>query len=372
MNKLLIAIVTFTLVGSCFGQTEYWPSQQQTRTFRTSIVIQNWGIDGIDERIAEGTFPLNLYWPVNNKLNLQLTHSPAMSRFGDLQLSGMSDTWINGSYALSDDKYIISMGMGLPTGKSKLTTEEYELQSSLSNNMFHFRLPVYGQGFTLNMGFASVYSINEKTVLGGGANFVFKAPYQISESLDKSYDPGNQLGLNAGIDHQFSDQLKLTVDLLYTYYTNDTFDGAEVFHAGGKTGAKLGFTYTTNKYIAWAVARYRSSGKNETWDGQTRALITEPLNTNITERELNAIFCYILSELFSIDVLFEARSYVENEYGVGQADVFGGGVGNHIQLRPNISLKSSFKIFTGDGYITNMGVPGISGIEFTIGTSVKF
>jgi hypothetical protein len=126
-----------------------------------------------------------------------------------------------------------------------------------------------------------------------------------------------------------------------------------------------------DRSFIWAIARYRSSGKNETWNGVT--LASEPYNSNITEREIDAIYHLKLSEMFSLNVLFEARSYVENEYGVGQADIFGGGIGNEIQLLDNLRLYSSFKLFTGDGYyLYQSGVPAFSGVEFSFEMSLIF
>ena len=361
--KKVIILVLLLAYNISYGQNEYLHNNiASTKLIRTSIIIQDWGIDGIENHISEGTLPIEIIYPINRKFNLNIYNSPAISRFGNKNINGLSDTWIRCLYNYSNN-IIFSCGAGIPTGTSQLTKEEYALANIINLNMFKFQVPIYGQGFTLSNGVITAYPINEKFVIGGGLNYVFRGKFKYCENLNHEFNPGDNIGLNLGLDYYHSDKINLNLDLLFTYYTNDKLNDTNIFGAATKKVIKFGFNYFTQKHLIWAIVRYRLSGKNEIWDGTT--LITEPQNTNITERELNAIYQMNLSSYYAINFLVDLRSYVENDYGAGQADIFGGGIGNIIQILPNFKINVLFKFFIGDGYY-NGTVNTFTGSEFRI------
>ena len=86
-----------------------------------------------------------------------------------------------------------------------------------------------------------------------------------------------------------------------------------------------------------------------------------------------AKFSIKLSRLFSLDILFDGRSYIENEYGEWQADIFGGGISNNLYLTNNLEINILFKLFMGDAYFYgNDKIQDCSGREFQIGTIIRF
>ena len=92
---LLVLIIVFCPVLQEFA------GANNNGVIRTSIVMQNWKIENVNNRIAEGTFPIEVILPLRKEINLQILHSPAISRFGNTKLSGLSDTWIRNSYIFS-------------------------------------------------------------------------------------------------------------------------------------------------------------------------------------------------------------------------------------------------------------------------------
>ena len=127
MKKVIVLFIFIPFL--CYAHSNYWNSGGETGFIHTSIVMQNWKIDGVEDRIVEGSMPLFINLPVRQNFNLQISHSPAISRYGDLELSGLSDTWVRGIYVLPNNKMMLSMGLGLPTGKTALTDEEAMLSS---------------------------------------------------------------------------------------------------------------------------------------------------------------------------------------------------------------------------------------------------
>ncbi|MBN1154673.1 hypothetical protein JXB12_07095 [candidate division KSB1 bacterium] len=367
MKKLFLIIVLFP--GICFSQGLIKGANQNTIYVSTGIVMQNWKIDGVPDRIAEATFPFTINIPFSRNGNLQISHSPAISRYADIELSGFSDTWIRGNYLLFANKLLVSAGVGVPTGRTELTREESVLSGFLSQNVFRFRLPVFGQGLTLSSGVVYAIPVNKKIVMGIGWNYVYRGVYKFVKDMETSFDPGDQVGGNLGYSHDISKYLRLNVDFLYTYYFRDQINDKQIYGSGQKFGSTISLLYHGFKRMFWVEGRFRKSGRNETWDGI--ALITEEKNSNITQMEMDAVYRIHLSELFSVDVLFEGRSYIENEYLIGQADIVGGGLGNTVRFNSNLHLYMSFKMLYGDAYYHH-DVPIYKGNEFIIRTTYQF
>ena len=367
MKKILLLLLITPM--TLFAQESYQGTSFKTGFIRSMVVFQNWKIDGIDDRIAEGSLPIFINLPVRENMSLQILHSPAISRFGDSELSGLSDTWLRGSYVFPNNRLMLSAGLGIPTGKTELTAEEAALSSIMSQNVFRFRTPVFGQGLTASAGFMYAFPLSDRFTMGSGLNFVFKNKYKITENMQDDFNPGEQMGVTLGGSYRFSSGLSIDLDFIYTYFMADKIEDTEIFKAGNKYAVKGGLRYDGGRTMFLAVGRMRYSDKNDIWDGS--ALVAEEKNSSLFQMELDAVYRIKFSPLYSLDLLFEGRSYIENEYLLGQADIFGGGLGNNIQLTENWGVNLGFKIFLGDAYYNGI-VPNYSGNELNIGTIVRF
>ena len=363
MRKVCIIILLLA------GFTEIVAAQSQGGFLRTGIVLQQWTIDGIDDAISESTFPIELMYPIRPNLNVQLSHSPAVSQFGNANLSGLSDTWIRSTYSLPDNRTMFSVGMGLPTGKTELNNSEMAITTLLSQNAFKFRLPVFGQGLTISAGAMYAYPVNDQLTIGTGVNYVYRGNYKLRQDQAEKFDPGDQIGVNAGIDYIVMPQLRTTVDVIVNYYTADKMGKTEVFTSGPKLTAKAGFQYQAPFGLLWLRGSYRHKAKNETWDGQSMA--PEAKNTNITQRELDLGSKIPLSDIVMLLVSGEIRSYVENDVGKGWVDLVGLNLGYDLIITEKLLLNMAVKVFFGDGEFKDTN-PGMTGLEFLVGTQWNF
>jgi len=365
MKKLCYLI--FLLPLSTYAEQGYLQPDDANKIVRFSFVMQNWKIDGLDDRIAEGTFPIELIYPLNSRLNLQIYHSPAISNYGDIELHGFSDTWIKSTYLLNNEKMMINGGVGIPTGTTNLNNESAALSALLTQDIFKFGLPVFGQGFSANVGIAIAYPVNENFVLGSGVDFTYQGNY---EFLQYKFDPGNQLSLNAGFDYNVSTNIKFNFDFIYTTYSKDKIDDIKN-QIAPKFVVKSGLQLIHKNKMLLFAGRIRKNGKNETSFGSS--VLVDSLNSNITQLELDATYKIKLTEHFSFDILFDGRSYIENKFRNGQGDIFGGGVRNTIKLTPNVQVSVLFKSFFGDSYFNYIKeIHKITGIEFKIMTMIAF
>ncbi len=367
MKKLVLMFIL--LPGCCFSQEMMTNSNYRNMYLSTGVTMQNWQIEGVSSRISEAAFPFFLNVPVFRNGNLQISHTPAISHYADIELSGFSDTWILGNYQLLSNKLLISAGIGVPTGKTELTEEESVLSGILSQNILRFRLPVFGQGLTVSTGLVYAVPFSKKIVFGIGGNYIHRNTYKFLKDMDTEFDPGDQIGANLGYSHELTDHIRLSLDFIYTYYLRDQINNKEIYGAGQKFGSRVGFLYRGIRRLFYMEGRFRTSGRNETWNGIT--LITEEKNSNITQLEMDAIYRIHISEIYSIDVLFEGRSYLENEYLLGKADIVGGGMGNTVKLYSDFQLYLAFKVLYGDAFY-NRDYQTFNGSEFIIRTTYLF
>ncbi len=353
--------------------------QPNNAIFRTGLINQIWRIEDIKHPISETTFPIEVIYPIQENFNIQVNHSPALSSFGDSSLSGISDTWIRSSYRFSDDRAMVSVGLGVPTGKTKLGFFESDVSAMLGLNAFKFQLPVFGQGFTISAGIMYALPINEKITVGGGANFVLRNKYKINipqgnQLVSSEYNPGEQIGINLGCDYLIVPNLRTNFDFILGYYTTDKLmnsNDTTKFVSGPKYSFRGGLQYQVPIGYLWMMAFYRAKAKNETWDNQALVLVAEDKNTNITLRELEFGAIITLSKVFSLLPGIELRSYQENDYKKGQVDLYGGCLGYELQMLENLTLSMGAKFFFGQGEFMN-SMRSLSGFELLVRTQWEF
>ena len=367
MRKLLLLIFLLLIInGSIFSQTF-------NGILRTSFVLQIWSLETINDPISESTLPIEVIYPIRENLTLQFNHSPATSRFGGINISGLSDTWIRTTYGFKDNRTLFSIGLGIPTGKTKLKASELKLDSLLSLNAFKFRVPVFGQGLTLSTGLMYAYPMNETFTVGAGINYVFRGKYKYSKLLITEYNPGDQVGINLGFDYLILPNLQSNFDLIISYYTADKFNDTEMFKSGAKFSTKLAMQYLLTSGYLWMRAYYSAKGKNEAWNEQVLVLKPQDKNYNIKLRELEVGAKLGLLEMLSIFLSGEVRSYVENDIKQGWVDILGAGVGYELQMSKRFSFSMGAKFYYGKGAFMNIRpIPTCSGFELQLGTQWKF
>ncbi len=340
---------------------------------RTGVITQIWSIENIDDTINETTIPIELIYPIRPDWTIQIYHSPASSRFGANRMAGLSDTYLRSNYVLQEDRAMVSLGIGVPTGKTELNEKERNLTSLLSYNAFKFRTPVFGQGLTISAGGMYAYPINDKFTVGAGVNYVYRGRYKYTKYLKDSYDPGDQVGANIGFDYLILPVLRSNFDVVFNYYTADKLQNTKMFVSGPKLALKLGVQYQASFGHLWLRAYYSSKSRNQTWNDQSLVLELQDKNYNITLRELEIGARIPVMDRLTLLVGGEGRSYVENELNQGWVDIFGPSIGYLLQVNEKLSISMETKFFYGDGEFSGMTpLPHFSGFEFYLTSQFKF
>lgn len=323
-RHLGVAILLLVLAVPCaWGQRNdlgdrsdiYLSSQQRPVDIVLGSVYQTYtdGTGEEDLEISELSTPVALFVPVGRSLGLSVLASYAtVSGDGLETVSGVTDVKLGASFyqRIGAGSLVLSTGVSVPVGATEFTQEEYPTVIAQSLHVYNFRVPGYGQGFSVAPGFTFAYPISEGVVLGVGASYQLRSSYRPTTILDADYQPGDELLVTGGFDVRLSQTLNFSADVTYTTYDADTIEETEVFNAGDKltaTGQLLGrFGFNEMRLLA----RYRSPDKSTipptASTQQPRSLQTIP-----TELFLMATYRQQVARRFSIGVLGQARLFEE-------------------------------------------------------------
>ncbi|MBN2030781.1 hypothetical protein JW824_11110 [bacterium] len=344
-----------------------------------------WNLEYSPEPITQVSVPITIVFPIGYQFNLTILHTPALSTFGEFKIEGLSDTWIHGAYMLWNEKLMVNVGLGAPTGKTRLKggpdnadyieNNEFALSRWLSLNVLRFQLPVYGQGLCGIAGVTLAIPIQENLVIGLGGQYLLRNPYHpieyqyqvgdIIRTSDEVYQPGNEVSGQFGFDMQIIDNTKIMLDGIYTYYWADRFSDVEVYGSGQKIAAQLGFIYQFDEkfFSSQFLVRYR--GKNKLL--QELNIDFEEKNRNGLEMEVDLIYKVVSNPKFSIFIYGDGRFIERNEFDeVGKASVAGGGFGMDYKANDYWVVNFTLKYLSGRLY-TTLGERRTAGIDIYFG-----
>lgn len=387
-SKLGIIFVVLVITKGILAQEGILPSIRRTY-ISTGFSYQMWRVGGYVNPISQASFPFSIMFPMGRRFNLTISHTAALSHwYEDTKINGFSDTWFQGTYIFWDEKGMINLGLGAPTGKTRLTNNEFLLSNWLGLNIFRFRVPVYGQGLCGKLGFAIAYPILENLVVGFGGQYLHKRPfhpisYRTSyylNSLDSTvvstwegeYKPGDEATVNVGLDFGITENMKIMFDGIYTYYWRDLRSGQEVYGSGQKISMNWGYLYRFGVNYLWSRFTYRHKGKNEiaTYYGIV-SIEEEAQNSNGPQMELDIVLKAMDIDGSGIFLYGDIRYYDRNEVDeTGKALVFGGGFGANVKLTNSTMLDFRFEYHGGSLTTTeDRNIEGIStflGLRFEI------
>ncbi len=366
MRKLMIFIVVFPfIVWSQQGAR----SDANQRKIRTTIVYQQYQVEKAGVPTTELSVPIQLFWPVSPDLNILLINTPALSQYGEYELSGLSDIYVKTNYLFLNKKALLGIGLGLPSGQTELTKSEFVMAQLLSNNVLRFQLPVFGQGFGANIGFCFAHSMSDNFNVGFGLTYIFRSKYKPVEDSFDDFDPGDIFSLNGGVDFKAQKNMKIYFDIVHTLYLKDKIRGRETFGSGSKLSIEAGFFYQQEMYSILANANLRQRGKNEYWTGTS--LEPESKNSNGPQLEFDGTFRYFLNEQTGALGFAVLRAYGENDYRTGDAAIGGLGVGIDHALSTQFTVDAGLKFYFGR-LGGGKNAKGITGYEFLVGGSASF
>jgi hypothetical protein len=323
----------------------------------TGVSFQQWQFENQDEGLQEICAPTTAFIPIRPDMSLTVSASPGSASWDTLKLSGMSDTWIRGTYRIPGGRYMLHAGIGLPTGRTRLKVasgsparDEFDLSREIGQNIFRFRLPVFGQGLAAKVGGGAAFPVSEKVVFGAGAHYIYHGSFEPVDAGSFKYQAGNETALFGGVDFQVSPTAKWSLNLSYTFYGKDKLNDTTVYASGQKLLVNSSFTGRLGPGTLALGLNWRQKGKNENLINTD----TGAEKRNGPQTEVDAAWRVPWSPQGTLSVLATGRFYGQNDYALAQGrfytqsdhhskgvDVFGGGAGVDYRVSPRISVSLS-------------------------------
>ncbi len=310
MLRKIILLLYFTINLFAAGDA-YVISQRGF--FRIRGINQHYTLDS-DSSLSEFTVPIELYWPISRETSLYVSTnytSAAVDGPDFATLSGLSDTQISWNYYLEDKHIVLNAGLGLPTGKSTLTNEEFRTSVAISEHYWNFLVPNLGQGFNLSPAVTWAKPLSDAAVAGLGLAYQIRGSFIPVTGVNDVYKPGNELLLTGGFDFRTGELSSFSLDIIWTNYAADKYNDSEIYKSGQKIVTNVQYkTYIGINQMTLNF-RYRSKGKNEYMPSDTTQLVQEPQKTYPNQIDLSGYYRYRHSPLFFMSYGLEGRFYQE-------------------------------------------------------------
>ncbi len=278
-------------------------------------------------------------------------------------LSSLNDTHLRLTYTFGDGKGSGSVFLSLPTGKRKLTSEQYALTAELADVSRKFAVRRYGQGLDVGIDwFALPRWDSFDLTIGGG--YLYHGKYQPLESDEREYKYGDEIYGVLGFSVK-GRQVGGSAGLTIKYYTKDKFDDEDIFQAGVATTISAALTYSEEFDLTLGTS-ILMRGKAKTRSSQEQVMSDEVLKSG-----RNQILAYVngrfpASEKLRVLGRLELENVSANEYTrddlqfLPKSHYFGLGGGVAYSLSEAFSASSMVSYYTGkidsDYGLTGLGL----------------
>ncbi|MFQ6115433.1 MAG: hypothetical protein ACE5NG_15340 [bacterium] len=378
MNKKLIPVklilILLVSVTSLFAQASRLEFIRE-QFLRPSIHFKTWSFDeesGFD-RFTEVAFPVTYSLPVNARLGLDVVALPFLSSLNPVDgesftLNNITDTILRASYILGEDLALLTIGVGIPSGKSELDEEELRIAGIAANRPLNNPVTNFGTGVNLNFALAIAQEVGP-WVLGAGFGYSLRGKYDVLVGTQEvSVEPGNEFNITFGVDRDFemaNGNAKFTADIVYTNYSEDELEGVPFFEAGDKLVVQGRFLFPFARFdpvIISVLNRWRLDNES----------INSALIDNGNEFEVGATIFHPFGNRFSLKYLINSIIYSDTVDDTEGAFVIGVGGGFLYRLSDYISIDPTFRFFKGSINTGQGSDISMTGFEFSGGLSLRF
>jgi len=354
MRKRWVLAALAALPGVLSAQSDYF-ANDPNGSLTTTCAVQMWRVTGDSlGTVRQVSFPILLTLPLSATVQLTVIHTPTFTQASDIydtnirtrsrhntfKINGLSDTWIQGTYLFPNNRVMLNLGIGAPTGKTGLNNSQFELGRYLSRNLFRFQVPIYGQGFCGRAGGAVAVQAGTKAVFGIGGQYLYRGKYHPIQytyayagnvkpltPYDPEYKPGDEAAVQAGLDLLLGEKFKLMADAEFTAYQRDMIAGSEVFKAGTRVLGSLALYRQFEQQYLLTSLRYRFRGKHEYLDSLALNMKASERNLMGSQIEVDIIYKAYAFREGGLFLYGDGRVYAKNEYDTDGALAIGAGIG---------------------------------------------
>lgn len=219
-------------------------------------------------RATQTAIPLSAGTPVGRRLFVDVTASYARTTIESydsnaVALDGLTDTQVRASYTLGRDVAVVSLALNLPTGESRLATEQLSVIRSTAQSFLPFAVSGYGTGWGVTGGAALARRAGEWS-LGVAASIRYLGDYVPFSDSSGVYAPGLETRLRLGVLRLLDARTSLRAGVTFSTFGTDDFTGTSPFsyRPGRRLAGELALVRqlgrSTLRLSGWAY--FRSSG----------------------------------------------------------------------------------------------------------------
>jgi hypothetical protein len=231
----LCSLLILILTADIYCQDIY--SEQPVATINIMPVYENWILnDSTDFSEFTNIFSVGYNPLQNTSLGLVTRYASVGTNSGSVtnNLSGLSDLQIIINQKLPDQNLTFDGGVNIPSGKTKLSPEEFTISQVVSQELFGLRTSNFGQGLNAFLGATWLHQLAEDLVIGVGVSYQLKSEYQPLADVSDKYTPSNEISLTAGLDIKLSETQTISGNFTGIFYGSDKLNGKEVFSSGNR------------------------------------------------------------------------------------------------------------------------------------------
>ena len=366
-SKILLMTVVCVVVAAIASQVTGQIVYGRPASGGVQVAYSQWTLkdDNGTTKIGQLSAPLRGFLPISDNFEGLIYLSASSNSLDvsgvDSKLSGLSNMRMQFNRSFSEDRYVLSCGLNLPTGKKQLTAgEEVPVLQMLTQNYLDFPMHRFGEGFGFNV-LAGTARMVGQFKCGGGIAYQYTGQYKPYEGSG-DYDPGDVVSFNAGADWQ-QDRLTISGNVFYAFYGADKAGGKETFKQSTQLNLSLSATHTGDDFRGTASLAYLMRGRNTLYTGTENSL-----KIYGDEFHVRGVARWTLGQQWFLAPSMQMRLIGENDEGFGSSTIFGLGGAVGRSFGEQIDITGGVKYFTGQ---TDGGDIDLSGLQIRAGLTAK-
>lgn len=343
MRNLVVSLTLVLAVTSAHAQLSMDFDQDvvsQRARLRVMPTYQGWTLDR--SSFSQASSVLTWYQPLSTEASLSLRSAYGAVSGDVTSLRGLTDVQVSGTYYLESADLVFNFGIGIPSGKKKLTFNEFLTSALLTSNTLRPRIPNFGTGLTLSPSIAWALPVSDELVVGLGALFLYRGEFSpLADTM--RYDPGEEVSFTGGIDLQLGESASLSGDVIYSLYGTDKSSGTDLLTPGKKLLATVQFQQFFEADRLLFLLTFRTRAKAEF----SNLLPLFTVRTEPNQLELMGAYAAQFSKSFWVQFLLEGRFFQKNATPLSGFDLVGVGITPEFKLSETVSLPLQFKFVYG-------------------------
>ena len=214
-------------------------------------------------------------WAQSRLAGASATGRRSLDGWGDTQ-AGATAAW-----SLASGSLVGSLRLNIPSGRQAVRPDQLETSILLGQPAFGADVANLGQGWNVTPGLTWAVPLGDRLMLGIGGSFRYLGGYTPLDDAPEKYTPGNEILLNAGLDVRLQPETAVSLDVAYTRYGADEFDGAEAVETGAR--------WTLTSQVRTVLGRQTDLRVLARYTGQGQSTLPPPPNSVLPAEDVQTL-----------------------------------------------------------------------------------